>query len=49
MVECNPRFGPAAFAAIKKFENGETLEPRLVNTDRVFTKENAAEYMPEAY
>jgi len=36
-------------AAIEKYGNGETLEPRLVNIDRVFTKENAAEYMPEAY
>ena len=49
VVECNPKFGPAAFAAIEKYGNGEPLEPRLVNIDRVFTKENAAEYMPEAY
>ena len=49
VVECNPKFGPAAFDAIEKYGNGETLEPRLVNIDRVFTKENAAEYMPEAY
>jgi ribose transport system substrate-binding protein len=49
VVECNPKFGPAAFAAIEKYGNGEMLEPRLVNIDRVFTKENAAEYMPEAY
>jgi galactofuranose transport system substrate-binding protein len=49
VVECNPKFGPAAFDAVEKYGNGETLEPRLVNTDRVFTKENAAAYMPEAY
>ena len=49
VVECNPKFGPAAFAAIEKYGNGEALEPRLVNTDRVFTKDNAAAYMPEAY
>ncbi len=49
VVECNPKFGPAAFAAIEKYGNGETLEPKLVNTDRVFTKDNAAAYMPEAY
>jgi ribose transport system substrate-binding protein len=48
-VECNPKFGPAAFDAVVKYGNGETLEPRLVNTDRVFTKDNAAAYMPEAY
>jgi len=48
-VECNPKFGPAAFAAVAKLGDGETLPPRLVNTDRVFTKENVAAYMPEAY
>ena len=48
-VECNPKFGPAAFDAIVKLGNGETLEPKLVNTDRIFTMENAAAYMPEAY
>jgi galactofuranose transport system substrate-binding protein len=48
-VECNPKFGPAAFAAIEKMGNGEVLEVKLVNTDRVFTKENVADYMPEAY
>ena len=49
VIECNPKFGPAAFDAIEKYGNGETLETRLVNIDRIFTKENAAEYMPEAY
>ena len=48
-IECNPKFGPAAFDAIVKLGNGETLDPKLVNTDRIFTIENAAEYMPEAY
>jgi ribose transport system substrate-binding protein len=49
VVECNPKFGPAAFDAVVKYANGEKLEPRLVNTDRVFTKDNVAAYMPEAY
>ncbi len=49
VVECNPKFGPAAFDAIVRLGNGETLEPKLVNTDRIFTKENAAEYLPDAY
>jgi galactofuranose transport system substrate-binding protein len=48
-IECNPKFGPAAFDAIARLGNGETLEPKLVNKDRIFTIENAAEYMPEAY
>jgi galactofuranose transport system substrate-binding protein len=49
VIECNPKFGPAAFDAIVRLGNGETLEPKLVNKDRIFTAENAAEYMPEAY
>jgi galactofuranose transport system substrate-binding protein len=49
VIECNPKFGPAAFDAIVRLGNGETLEPKLVNKDRIFTKDNAAEYMPEAY
>ncbi len=49
VIECNPKFGPAAFDAIVKLGNGETLEPKLVNVDRIFTIENAAAYMPEAY
>ena len=48
-VECNPQFGPAAFDAIVQLGNGETLEPKLVNVDRIFTIENAAAYLPEAY
>jgi galactofuranose transport system substrate-binding protein len=48
-IECNPKFGPAAFDAIAKMGAGETLPTKLVNIDRVFTKENAAAYMPEAY
>ncbi len=49
VIECNPKFGPAAFDAIVRLGNGETLPPKLVNKDRIFTAENAAEYMPEAY
>jgi len=49
VVECNPKFGPAAFAAVEKYGNGEKIEARLVNTDRVFTKDNVAAYLPEAY
>jgi galactofuranose transport system substrate-binding protein len=48
-VECNPKFGPAAFDAIAKMGAGEVLPTKLVNTDRVFTKDNVADYMPEAY
>ena len=49
VVECNPKFGPKAFDSVERYGKGEAIEPWLVNVDRVFTKENAAEYMPEAY
>jgi ribose transport system substrate-binding protein len=49
VVECNPKFGPAAFDAVVKYAAGQPIPPRLVNTDRVFTKDNVAAYLPEAY
>jgi ABC-type sugar transport system substrate-binding protein len=49
VVECNPKFGPKAFDSVERYGKGEEIAPKLVNVDRVFTKENAAEYMPEAY
>jgi galactofuranose transport system substrate-binding protein len=48
-IECNPKFGPAAFDAVAKMAAGETLPTKLVNVDRVFTKDNVAAYLPEAY
>ena len=49
VIECNPKFGPKAFDTIVAYGKGEQIPPVVVNVDRVFTKENAAEYMPEAY
>jgi ribose transport system substrate-binding protein len=49
VVECNPKFGPKAFDSIVAYASGETIPPHVVNVDRVFTQENADEYMPEAY
>lgn len=49
VVECNPNFGPASFDAIVRYGKGEAVAPILVNEDRVFTKENVAAYLPEAY
>jgi ribose transport system substrate-binding protein len=49
VIECNPKFGPAAFDAIVKYASGEAIAPRLVNKDRVFDKSNVAAYLPEAY
>jgi ABC-type sugar transport system substrate-binding protein len=48
-VECSPKFGPVAFDTVVKYGNGEAIAEKLTNVDRVFTKENAADYLPEAY
>lgn len=48
-VECSPKFGPASFDLIVAYANGEPIPPKVINPDRVFTKDNVAEYLPEAY
>ncbi len=48
-VECNPRFGPAAFAAAAAYGNGETVPPRVTNKDRFFDSGNAAESLSGSY
>ena len=49
LVECNPHFGPKAFASIADYADGKPIAPALVNTDRLFDKDNIASYMPEAF
>ncbi len=49
LVECNPHFGPKAFQAIADYAAGKPIAPQLVNIDRLFTKDNIASYMPEAF
>lgn len=49
VVECNPKFGPVAFDSLERYANGEQLPEKILNTDRVFTIENAKDYLPEAY
>ena len=48
-VECSPHFGPKAFEAVVDYAAGKPIAPWVVNVDRVFTKENIASYLPEAY
>jgi galactofuranose transport system substrate-binding protein len=48
-VECNPRFGPLAFDTIEKFRKGETLPPKIVVPDRFFDKQNAKQFIADAY
>jgi ABC-type sugar transport system substrate-binding protein len=48
-VESNPRFGPLAFETIKRYRQGQPIPPRILLTDRLFDKSNAAQFVAEAY
>ncbi len=48
-VESSPFFGPLACDVMKRYAAGETIEPWVKVEDRIFTKENAAEHVGEAY
>jgi galactofuranose transport system substrate-binding protein len=49
VVECNPKFGPIAFDTLEKYAAGKKVPLRVNNVDRIFDRENAEEYLPEAY
>ena len=48
-VESNPRFGPLAFETIDKVRRKEAVPPKILLTDRLFDKKNAAQFVAEAY
>lgn len=48
-VESNPRFGPLAFETIDKLRKGEQIPPKILLTDRLFDKTNAAQFVADAY
>jgi ribose transport system substrate-binding protein len=48
-VECNPRFGPIAFDTLEKYKRGEKLPLKIINEDRFFDSNNAAQFVNEAY
>ncbi|MCP4309204.1 MAG: substrate-binding domain-containing protein, partial [bacterium] len=48
-VESSPFFGPLACETMKRYAKGETIEPWVKVSDRIFTKENAADHIDEAY
>ncbi|WP_421693908.1 ABC transporter substrate-binding protein [Aestuariivirga sp.] len=48
-VECSPFFGPAAFDTLVKYAAGETIPPKIINTDRFFDAANAKENLASAY
>ena len=48
-VESSPFFGPLACEVMKRYAAGETIEPWVKVEDRIFTAENAADHIDEAY
>ena len=48
-VESSPFFGPLACSVMQRYANGETIEPWVKVDDRIFTIENAARHVGEAY
>jgi ABC-type sugar transport system substrate-binding protein len=47
--ECNPRFGPGAFAVMARYGAGEKLPAFIKNEDRFFDASNAKENIPTAF
>lgn len=48
-VECSPFFGSAAYDTLEKYAAGETIPPKIINTDRFFDSSNAKENLAAAY
>jgi ribose transport system substrate-binding protein len=48
-VECSPRFGPKAFAAMQAYAKGTPSPTLVVNSDQFFDKSNAAQNVDAAY
>ena len=48
-VESSPFFGPVSCETMKKYAEGQPIEPWVKVEDRMFTKDNAAEHVDEAY
>ncbi|MDF2614418.1 MAG: periplasmic binding protein/LacI transcriptional regulator [Clostridia bacterium] len=48
-IECSPFFGPMAFDIIEKHLAGGAIEKKIINEDRIFTSENAEEFVDSAY
>jgi ABC-type sugar transport system substrate-binding protein len=48
-VESSPFFGPTVFDVIEKHASGEEIEKEIIIEDRFFDKENAKDFVDEAY
>ncbi|BDP40488.1 sugar ABC transporter substrate-binding protein [Deinococcus aetherius] len=49
VVECNPRFGPKAFATLKDYAAGKKIPAKIINPDRDYTAQNAKAGLASAY
>lgn len=45
IATCSPRFGPAAFDAMEKYQAGGSLPEKIINTETLITAENAEEQL----
>src|SRR4051812_18370874 len=48
-VECSPRFGPAGFSTMMDYAGGKPVPTLIINSDQLFTKDNAAANVDKAY
>ena len=48
-VECSPRFGPLAFTTLMDYAGGKPVPTLMINSDQLFTKDNAADNVAKAY
>jgi ribose transport system substrate-binding protein len=48
-VESNPRFGPKAFETLDRYARGEAIDQWVVVPDRFFDRENAQQFLADAY
>jgi ribose transport system substrate-binding protein len=48
-VECSPRFGPSAFATMADYAAGKPVKTLIINSDQLFTKDNATANVAKAY
>ena len=48
-VECSPHFGPKAFDTMEQYASGQPTPVALINTDRLFNSQNAAQLFNTAF
>jgi len=49
VVECNPRFGPKAFATLADYAGGKKVPTKIINPDRDYTAQSARAGLKSAY